>query len=126
MEEGDSFEDTVVKECLEEVGISVGSVVRLDHSFSYEVKYPDPKRTALYKGGIGHWYSATYVKEDKHLLNVEGDGLPHEWVSIKEAIRMIISGPESLYNAARIEALNKVATLLNVDTGSSRAIKKNW
>ena len=80
----------------------------------------------MYKGGIDHWYYATYVMEDKRLFNVEGDALPYEWVSVKEAIRKIINGPESLYNAARIEALNKVATLLNVDTGSSRTIKKNW
>ena len=126
VEEGDSFEFTVVNECLEEVGVSVVNPVRLDLSFSYEVKYPDPKRAALYKGGIDHWYYATYVMEDKRLFNVEGDALPYEWVSVKEAIRKIINGPESLYNAARIEALNKVATLLNVDTGSSRTIKKNW
>ena len=111
MEEGDSLEETVIKECLEEVGILVTEPTSLNMAVRYEIDYPNPERAKLYRGGEDNWFTAKKVKRDKSLHGVEGDLLPHEWVTIEAAINKINNGPESIYNGPRIEALTKVALM---------------
>ena len=105
IEEGESIESTVIKECLEEVGILVEKPIDLGLSYQYDIDYPNPERAKLYRGGKDIWYSATYVRRDKKLHNIENDALPYQWVTITEAKQLILMGPESTYNKARLEAL---------------------
>ena len=111
VEEGDSLEETVVKECLEEVGILVTDAKSLNMAVRWEIDFPNPERAKLYRGGEDNWFTAKKVKQDKSLHGIEGDLLPHEWVTIETAISKIKNGPESIYNEPRIEALTKVALM---------------
>lgn len=108
IEDGDDFQQTVIKEALEEVGIRVDDVQSLGLEFKYEIDYPNPERAKLYRGGVDIWYMAKFVSYDKSLLNSEGDALPYTWETIPNAVRKIKEGPKSTYNDARVAALNKV------------------
>ena len=109
VEEGDTFEDTVVKECLEEVGILVNNVRSLGVQNQYEVDYPKPERAKLYRGGQDNYFTCDYVKQDKRLYNADNDTLPYIWVTINKAIKLINEGPESRFNPARLEAIGKLS-----------------
>ena len=111
VEEGDSLEETVKKECLEEVGISVTNIKHLGISFKYEVNYPNPERAKLYKGGEDTWFSCEFVKFNKELHGIEGDSLPYTWETVPNAINLIKKGPESEYNRPRLEALERLLSL---------------
>ena len=111
IEDNNTIEQTVIKECLEEVGILVHNVRSLDINMSYEIDYPNQERAKLYRGGIDKWQVCEYVKIDISSYNSEGDKLPFEWVTINEAKRLIKSGPSSIYNSTRLEALDKVSNL---------------
>lgn len=108
VEEEESIEEAIVKECLEEVGIKVKNIQSLGLSFKYDVEYPKPERAKLYRGGEDFWYVCEFDHSDKSLYNRDGDVLPFDWFSIDTAIRKIKDSPSSKYNPIRIEALEKV------------------
>lgn len=111
IEEGDSIEDTVKKESMEEVGVVVDNVKSLDLHFIYDIGYTNPTRAKKYRGGEDVWYVADYVRDDHSVHGKEGDALPHIWVDVSKAIGMIKKGPASKYNEARLAALTKVKKL---------------
>ncbi len=108
VEDNDSLEDTVIKECLEEVGILVHSVKSLNIKYKYELDYPNPERAKLYRGGEDNWFICVFGKQNKSLYNADNDKLPHTWVTIDEAINLIDNGPENSFNPTRLEVLNKL------------------
>ena len=105
IEEGQSIKETVIKEMLEEVAIEVDNVELLNFTSNYEITYSDPERAKKYKGGEDEWCSCRFVKENTSLFNTEGDAMPHDWVTIDQAIKIINNGPYSNINPARINAL---------------------
>lgn len=111
IEEGDSVEDTVKKESLEEVGMVVDNVVSLDLRYTYDISYNNQSRARKYKGGRDEWYVCDFVREDHSVHGKEGDALPYRWVPIDKVIDLIRNGPASKYNEARLAALNKVKKL---------------
>lgn len=119
VEEDSSFEETVVKECLEEIGILVKDIVSLNLKYKYELAYPNPKRAKLYRGGEDNWFVCKYDKQDKSLYNDDKDAMPYSWVTIDQAIKLISEGPESSFNSIRIKALLKL-------TEHSNKIIVNW
>lgn len=108
VEHNDTFEETVKKECLEEVGVLVDNINFLNLQYRYEVNYPKPERAKLYRGGEDNWFSCHYVKEDKSIYGDDNDKLEYIWVTIDEAIKLILNGPESRFNPTRLAALNKI------------------
>lgn len=123
IEKGDSVEDTVKKESLEEVGIIVDNVKSLDLHFSYDISYTNPSRAKKYRGGEDVWYVADYVGQDHSEHGKEGDALPHRWVNIDHAIKLIMKGPLSKYNEARLTALRKVKTISLSSVEKDRKLK---
>lgn len=111
IEEGHSLEETVRKECLEEVGIKVTNITSLDIQFKYDVNYPNPERAKLYRGGEDTFFTAEFVSFDKKLHDSEGDALPYTWETIPNAIKLISNYKNSIYTPIRIEALNKISSL---------------
>ena len=118
IEEGDSVEDTVKKEAMEEVGVVVDNVRSLDLHFVYDISYTNPVRAKKYRGGEDVWYVADYVKHDHSVHGKEGDALPHVWVDINKAIDLIRKGPASKYNEARLAALEKVKKLNKLNSNT--------
>lgn len=108
IEPKDSETETVVKEALEEVGILVRNPVNLHLRYCYDIDYTNPERAKLHKGGEDVWYMADFAKRDEALHGIENDKLPYTWETIDKAIDKIRKGPQSRFNAARIEALKAV------------------
>ena len=88
VEAGDTHEQTVVKECLEEVGIQVKNISYLGIR---------EKGTAVFstvKEGLDKFktetfvYTAEFESVNMKLFNVEGDGMEYEWVTIPQAIEI--------------------------------------
>lgn len=113
VEQGDTFEQTVIKECLEEVGIQVKNVQSLGLYKKYDIDYPDPERAKLFKGGEDNWYMAEYLQTNKKDYGADNDALPYSWEKFDKAVKMIKEGPESEYNPARFEAIERVKDILN-------------
>lgn len=113
IEEGYSLEETVRKECLEEVGIKVTNITSLGIQFKYDVNYPNPERAKLYRGGEDTFFTAEFVSFNNKLHDSEGDALPYTWETIPNAIKLISNYKNSIYTPIRIEALNKVVSLTN-------------
>lgn len=131
VEEGDSLEETVKKECLEEVGIKVTNVTPLGVQFKYDVDYPNPERAKLYRGGEDTFFAAEFVSFDKKIHDSEGDALPYTWETIPNAIKLISKYKESIYTPVRIEALNKIKELTLAEESLKFNIKdssklSNW
>lgn len=108
VDEGETMVEAVIKECLEEVGIKVGNIVELGVVDAQYFTLPNPERAKIYAGGEDNYFLADYEKKDTRLFNTEGDAMPHEYVTVDQAIRMIQHGPFSPYNAARLKALQLV------------------
>lgn len=110
--EGDDINTAVVKECLEEVGIQVKNPKALGVEYQYDIDYPKPERAKLYRGGRDIWMTAEFVRKNTELHDSEGDALPYSWETIEKAREKIHKGPKSRYNAARLEALDRLEDFL--------------
>lgn len=89
IEEDDSITETVVKECLEEVGVKVKNVRLLGLVDKYEMDNPNPERAKLFKGNEDTWCVCDFDGiNDKH-LGVEGDAMPYTWETKDNAIKLI-------------------------------------
>lgn len=111
IEKGDTLEETVIKECLEEVGLRVRNVKKLNLQYKYDIDFSNPDKAKLYRGGEDTWVVCEYIKSDKKLYNTENDALPYTWETVDNAINLIKNGPESRFNLARLEALAKINIL---------------
>lgn len=121
IEDKDSEVETVIKEALEEVGILVKNPVNLHLRYRYDIDYSKPERAKLFKGGEDIWYMAEFAKKDDTLHGIENDKLPYTWESVDSAIEKIKRGPQSRFNAARIEALKSVEIYI-----SKRPSLESW
>ena len=110
--EGDDVNTAVVKECLEEVGIQVKNVKALGVEYQYDIDYPNPERAKKYRGGKDIWMTAEFSRKDDKFHDSEGDALPYTWETIDSARKKIEKGPESRFNPARFEALDKLEDIL--------------
>lgn len=113
IEKKDSFEESVIKECLEEVGIKVKNIKELNLSIVHDIQdlmYIDKEK---YAGNINDWVVCEFEKIDKSVYNIERDALPADWVTIDEAIGLIENGPYSVFNKDCLEALCLTKRLLN-------------
>ena len=108
VEENETMEEAVTKECLEEIGIRVHNIHALRVVDAQYFVLPNPERAKIYAGGEDHYFLADYLCKDDRLHGKEGDAMPYLEVTPAEAIELIKNGPASDYNPARLEALTKV------------------
>lgn len=116
-----SHENTVVRECLEELGMLVTDVRPLHITFRYDVNYPNPERAKLYKGGIDHWYQATFIKTDNSVKGADGDVLPVTWEYPDDAAEIIKHGPKSKYSPSRLKAISIVSKYMKARDKRNKA-----
>lgn len=117
IEEGDGIEVTVIKECLEEVGIAVTDVVNLGVGIRYDFEYKDPERRKMYRGGEDVFCAARFIKVDRKLHDSEGDGLPFKWYSYADALSLLKNTPDNEYRQPRVDALETLLKKLNKTNG---------
>lgn len=109
VEDNDTKEETVVKECLEEVGILVKQVRAMNIVTLTEAAVNKQSRVGMYSGIETHYYTAEYHKLDKSVLGSDNDAMNYRWVSVTKAIEMVTNGPWSIFTAGRIQALQALA-----------------
>ncbi len=106
IEDDDTQEETVKKECLEEVGILVKGITYLNLETKFDFVYDNPERAKKFRGGQDYWYAARFDKMDKSLFDVEGDKLPANWMSVEEAVELIKNeGGKEEYIDIKLKAL---------------------
>jgi 8-oxo-dGTP pyrophosphatase MutT (NUDIX family) len=112
IDEGDSLEQTVIKEALEEVGIQTEDVTNLGLTFRYNTVYKDPERAKIFQGGIDTWMAARYVRESKRLFNSQGDTFPFLWQTFEDATKTVNSYKKDQYTDITIQAIEQARLML--------------
>lgn len=132
VEGDDSVEDTVIKECLEEVGVLVTNVTSLNLTHRHDVdnSFFNSSRAKHYKGIDNKWYTCKFVKYDKREFNVEGDGIEFSWVTVDAAIAAISNDDPSIFTTGRLEALDKFKEIHHLQnksiTTEHHKVVYNW
>ena len=119
VEEGDSLEETAVKECLEEVGLLVKNVQDLKVTKLHPALFNKVERNAKYSGLLKHIFTAEYDNVDKSILGADGDAVKYEWVSVQEAMEKVKDNGD--WGVQRVAALNALPAI----TGKTPAYY-NW
>lgn len=106
VEKGYSPEETVVKECLEEVGIRVDNIRELGYVLRYPVSFYKKEKKVNYIGNVDKWYVADYVREDRSLYGDDRDQFEYLWKAPGDAVEAINKGPRSPTNSSKLKALS--------------------
>ena len=104
IEDGETGEEAVRRELLEEIGIDVRNVKDLN----LVMDFPPPYFITNYKYDkvITEWYKADYAGENDSRLGVANDrSIEHLWLDKKTALRYV---NDSLYATGSIRAIERV------------------
>lgn len=116
VEEGDTHEKTVIKECLEEVGIQVKDITYLNIREKGTTVFSNVEGGLEKFGAETFIYTAKFDSINMKLFNVEGDGMEYEWLTINKAIEMMSLSTE--YKELRLRALASLDKYLNIPSVS--------
>jgi 8-oxo-dGTP pyrophosphatase MutT (NUDIX family) len=105
VEVGDTHEESVINECLEEIGVLVSGVESLGVKTVTEAAVNKTARAGMYSDIETHYYRADYSRVDKSILGRDDDAMSFEWVSLSKAIEMVKNGPHSVFSEGRLLAL---------------------
>ena len=108
IEDGESMDMAVYKECLEEVGIQVKNIQSLGICVQYVCVLPNPERAKIYQGGEDSFFMATFSKKNNAVHGSEGDAMPYTWETPANAKKLLLSGDNKEFAADKIKALEKV------------------
>ena len=108
VEDGETMEQAVIKEALEEVGVRVHNVKAMGLRLPKHHLMGKPERNAIWSGTDTHYFEADFLRVDTSKLGDDGDALPFSWVTAQEAIDLVKTGPYSEFNAMKVEALEMV------------------
>ena len=104
IESGETPEQAVHRELLEEVGVVVKNV----RDLNLVMDFPPPYFISNYRYDkiVTEWYSASYVKEDLSSFNLVRDGsIEKLWLDKKTALEYV---NDSLYAKGSIRAIERV------------------
>lgn len=107
VEEGDTHEQTAVKECLEEVGIQIKNIRYLGIREKGTTVFSTVKEGLEKYGAETFVYTAEYEDVNMKVFNIEGDGMEYEWLTIDQAIELMKDSGE--YASLRLKSLNALA-----------------
>lgn len=107
VEDGDTHEQTVIKECLEEVGIQVKNIQYLNIREKGTTVFSNVDEGLEKFGCETFVYTAEFDEVNMKVFNVEGDGMEYEWVTIPQAIALMKDSGE--YAALRLRSLMALA-----------------
>lgn len=103
IDRGETLFEAASRECLEEVGILIKDIKDMNFSRCF---YGNIKKAVKegYKGTQNYFVLSEYCKTDTSIFNRGGDGREFQWLTLREANRVLDANPFSL---ARLEALNR-------------------
>jgi len=88
--DGKSEKETAQEECLEEVGVAVKNLTKINIPECTEEGMSTKKNRHLkFKGSITRWYLADYDKMDNSMLGEDGDSRKYQWQSPQEALHAV-------------------------------------
>ena len=108
IEEGETIEESVVKECLEEVGVLVNNVQELGLKHRYEKEFDKPERAKLYRGIEDIWCVADFERIEKKLYGSQNDAMTYTWETPKKAIELFLE-KNTQYSQGSIDAIFKAS-----------------
>jgi 8-oxo-dGTP pyrophosphatase MutT (NUDIX family) len=108
VEDGDTMEQTAIKEALEEVGIRIHNVKAMGLRLPKHHVMGMAERNKIWSGTDTHYFEADFLSFDRTLHGSAGDALPFEWCTPEEAILKIKSGPQSEFNIMKVQAIESV------------------
>jgi 8-oxo-dGTP pyrophosphatase MutT (NUDIX family) len=85
--------ETAEEECMEEVGVKVNNVKKIDvPACTEEGISKKDNRHLKFRGSITTWYIADYDQIDKSKLGDDGDSRKYRWRSLQEALGDVKGG----------------------------------
>lgn len=112
IEDGESVEETAVKEAKEEVGLAVDNVRAIDYENKYDKVHDKPERAKLYRGSHDIWVCATYSGKDTSQLGSQGDAFKYAWMDLADVIKVYQSLPQDLSTKGNLKGLNAYSAFL--------------
>jgi len=115
IEKGQTAEDAVKAEALEELGVALKNLVdsgRQFTSFGYKASEAHKVRERQYAGSITYLFYAEFSHLDESIYGCAGDKLERHWVSYNDALKLLNEGIKYV-GMRRIEAIN-VAKQVNL------------
>ena len=112
VEPGDTHVETVIKECMEEVGMLVRGVTPLNLVTLSPGEVNRTERKGKFSAISTTYYLAVFKKMDASLLGHDEDAMQYEWVSISDAIKAVQKGPYSVFTEGRVQALRAAQALV--------------
>jgi len=106
VEEGDTLEETAIKECLEEVGIKIKDVKDLNFSDKQMYKPIKEHRIGMHEYAVTHFFKGTFDSMDKSVYGADDDGMKYKWMNPLDAIKIMNNSP-SIYTYGRVTAIQK-------------------
>lgn len=113
VENGETPEEAVVRETLQEVALRIKNLRKLGYRTQTKHKLKGEDRAALYSGTDMCYYIAEYDGEDNSRFNEEGDGMAYEWLTPLEVWMAIEHGPYIPFNDQKLKALNVAWGIMN-------------
>lgn len=94
VEPGATYEETCIKETLEEVGILITNVKSLNFSAELAVSNKTiesgkAERAGKYSVLINHYFTADFLKADDSVLGNDNDAMVPTWMTVQEAITLM-------------------------------------
>ena len=89
VEQGESYEQAVVKETLEEAGLAITNIRQLSEVPIVEEIFSRREGQEGYTHTSSIYYTAEYTHEDLSLFNIEGDGANVHWMSRGDATDLV-------------------------------------
>ena len=111
VEDGDTVYDTILRECLEEVGVRVKNV-RMSTDLYYDTT-PDEAYTVRRTAGASRTVVAIaeFDKYDDYILGADGDDMDFKWVTMKDMETEFSKDAETPYNKRRLRVIRAVRKL---------------
>lgn len=117
IETGDTPEKTVQKECLEEVGIRVKNIQKINiepfiqtHNQAFQKKTTSDRinqRGQEYSGYHTTFYSADFDKIDKSLYGHDDDEMKYKFVPVKEAVNIMKDQSKNFEDKTKLKLFEK-------------------
>jgi 8-oxo-dGTP pyrophosphatase MutT (NUDIX family) len=117
IEQGNTPEETVRKECLEEVGIKVKNIQKIDmepfiqtHQQAFQKKTTSDRinqRGQQYSGYHTTFYVANYDKIDKRLYGSDDDEMIYKFVPFKEAINIMVEQSKNFEDKSKLKLFER-------------------
>jgi 8-oxo-dGTP pyrophosphatase MutT (NUDIX family) len=104
VERGETHEQAIAREALEEVGIIIVDIVPMHYASKVEHTLANPERAPFFSGTKSTYYIARYAGEDRSIMEPL-KGAKICWSTPKDLLNRFAFADESLFNATRMDVV---------------------